>query len=154
MSDAGKKSRKIGYDKQPFELLDFAMNRVSEAAFLVDEHARFHYVNENACLILGYTREELLNLTVADIDPDFPAERWTGHWDELQLNVSMLFEGRHKTKEGRIFPVEINANYFEFEGHPYNLALVRDITERRRDSEILLGLNRKLRAINNCNQFF
>lgn len=152
MSDAGKKSRKIGYDKQPFELLDFAMNRVSEAAFLVDEHARFHYVNENACLILGYTREELLNLTVADIDPDFPAERWTGHWDELQSKGSMLFEGRHKTKEGRIFPVEINANYFEFEGHPYNLALVRDITERRRDSEILLSLNRKLRAINNCNQ--
>ena len=42
-----------------------------------------------------------------------------------------MFEGRHKTKNGVIFPVEISANFFEYSGRAYNLALVRDITDRK-----------------------
>jgi|GEM_PF-660141 len=120
-----------------FELMNFAMNKVHEAAFFIDENAHFQYVNENACKVLGYTRDELLHLTVADVDPDCPFERWIGHWNDLQTQESLMFEGRHKTKDGRIFPVEIHANYFNYEGRSYNLALVREITERKRVEDIL-----------------
>lgn len=117
--------------------MNFAMNKVQEAAYLVDENARFHYVNENAYRILGYTRDELLNLRVPDIDPDYPINRWTGHWKDLKKKGSLIFEARHKTKDGRIFPVEVNANYFECEGQAYNLALIRDITERKQNEQAL-----------------
>jgi len=123
--------------EQNIVLLNFALNNVHEAAFLIDEYAQLHYVNEYACRILGYTRTELLGLGVTDVDLDFPSERWTIHWNELKAKRSIMFEGRHRAKDGRIFPVEINANYFEFEGRAYNLALVRDITERRRAEEEL-----------------
>jgi PAS domain S-box-containing protein len=118
-------------------LLNFALDKVHEAAFLIGEDSRIRYVNEESCRVLGYSREELLNLGVTDIDPDFPIERWSGHWDKLKERGSITFEGRHRTKAGRIFPVEISASYFEFDLQGYNLALVRDITERKRVEDTL-----------------
>jgi diguanylate cyclase (GGDEF)-like protein/PAS domain S-box-containing protein len=118
-------------DKQ-LALLNYALDHVKEAALLVGEDARFYYANEEACRELGYSRDELLGLSIPEIAPDFPRERWPEHWRELKTHGSLIFEGRHKTKDGRIFPVEINANYFEFDGNGYNLGLIRNISERRR----------------------
>jgi PAS domain S-box-containing protein len=118
-------------------LLSFALDNMREAAYLVDEQARIRYVNEESCRALKYTREELLRLGVTDIDPAFPSDRWPGHWEELKMRGSLTFEGLHKAKGGKIFPVEINANYVEYEGREYSLALVRDITERKRVEDAL-----------------
>ncbi len=120
--------------EQKVTMLSFALDKVHEAAYLMDE-VRLCYVNEEACRRLGYTRGELLEMSVSDIDPDFPAERWSNHWRDLKMQQSLTFESRHRTRDGRIFPVEISANYFEFGGRAYNLALVRDITDRKRVEE-------------------
>jgi PAS domain S-box-containing protein len=140
-------------------LLNLALDNVHEAAFLTNEDARFLYVNEESCRLLGYTRDELLRLGVADIDPDFPMERWPDHWEELRTRVPMTFEGRHRAKDGHILPVEINDNYFEYEGQGYNLALVRDITERTRAEEehlahlrFLVSMDKVNRAIQGANE--
>jgi len=121
-------------------LLHFALDHVGEEAYLIDESNRFHYANAEACRVLGYTPTELLARGVADVDPDFPVERWPDHWRELKEHGSLTFEGRHQTKDGRIFPVEISANYFEYEGQGFNLALVRDITARKEEEEELRRL--------------
>jgi PAS domain S-box-containing protein len=121
--------------EQSIALMNFALDKVGEAAFLIDENARFRYVNEESCRILGYGRDELLALSVADIDPDFPLERWHDHWNDLKTHRSLIFESCHRTRDGRIFPSEINASYFEYNGQGYNLALVRDITIRKHDQQ-------------------
>ncbi|MEW6236313.1 MAG: PAS domain S-box protein [Candidatus Omnitrophota bacterium] len=113
-------------------LLNFALDHVCEAAFLVKEDARFIYVNENACQVLGYERDELLGLSVPDIDPDYPMERWRDHWKQLKTRHSITFETRHKTKDSRLIPVEMSVNYFEYDGQGYNLGLARDIADRKR----------------------
>ena len=118
-------------------LLTFALDNVREAAYLTDEKAHFHYVNEESSQVLGYTRDELLTMGVADIDPDFPLERWPGHWAEMKEAGSLTFETRHRAKDGRILPVEINVNYIEYDGQGYNLALARDITDRKLAEEEL-----------------
>jgi PAS domain S-box-containing protein len=115
-----------------------------EAAFLIDEQARFHYVNEESCRMLGYGRDELLTLGVADVDSNFPMARWPEHWAELKVRRTLTFEGRHKTKDGHTFPVEINANYLEYDEHGYNLAMVRDISGRKQAEEELHKLNEEL----------
>jgi PAS domain S-box-containing protein len=112
-------------------LLEFAMNRVHEAAFLIDSDSRFVYVNDEAIRVLGNSREELLRMCVADIDPDFPMVRWPSIWRELQNKGSLTFETRHRTKDGRIFPVEITACYFKYGGRGFSMALARDISERK-----------------------
>lgn len=113
-------------------LLDFALEHVREAAYIIDEDARLRYVNHEACRALEYGRDELLGLTVADIAPDFPPECWADRWQSLKIHGSRIIEGRHRAKDGHILSVEINSNYFEYRGHGYNLALVHDITERQR----------------------
>ena len=130
-------------------LLDFALNNVREAAFLIDESSRFCFVNEESCRILGYTREELLCRSVSDVDPYLPLELWSNHWAELKERRSLLFEGHHRAKDGLIFPVEISANFLEFENKTYNLALVRDITERKRAEKALRESEQTLKSLIN-----
>ena len=75
MTHKGSSQESHPQEQPEFGLLDFAMNKVHEAAFLIDEHGNFQYVNENACHVLGYSKEELLTLRVPDIDPDYPNDR-------------------------------------------------------------------------------
>ncbi len=141
--------------EQSIALMSFALNNVHEAAFLTDENSQFQLVNDESCRIMGYTRSELLGMGVPDVDPDFPMERWYDHWRDLKSQRSITLEGRHKAKDGRIFPVEINANYFEYDSKGYNMALVRDITERKKmemalenESKRLLEINKELISTN------
>ncbi len=133
--------------EQEVALLGFALDRVREAAYLVDEHGRFRYANEEPCRILAYTREELLAMDVWDIDADFSEDRWSDHWRDVKAQRSLSFESRHRRRDGRIFPVEISANYFEYGGRAYNLALVRDITERKRAEETLEKERKRMEVI-------
>jgi len=116
---------------QKLKLLNFALNNVTDEAFLIDKNACFRYVNDESCRALGYCEEELLKMNVTEIDPDFPIERWQQHWNWIKENGFMVFETRHKTKQGNDHPVEISANYFEYDGQGFNLALARNISERK-----------------------
>ncbi len=118
-------------------LMSFALDAVHEAAYMVDQSTRFHYVNQEACRVTGYSHNELLSLGIADIDTSFSANQWADMWQELKKCRTLTFEGSHKTKNNHIFPVEISANYFEFDGKGYNLGLARDITERRKVETLL-----------------
>lgn len=125
----------ISQDKATQErlaLLDFALSHTHEAVYLIDMQARFHYVNQQACRALGYSEAELLNMTIVDIDPLYSL---TGPIDKLKAieeNGSGTFETKHRTKNGQVFPVEVTVSFFTFNGKNYNLALTRDISERKR----------------------
>ncbi|WP_321369052.1 PAS domain S-box protein [uncultured Desulfuromusa sp.] len=110
-------------------LMGFAMDHISEAVYLVDKTGRLKYVNDESCRALGYAREELIGMSAPKIKPEFPEEQWSGHWQELEEKRSFKFRTLHRRKNGKTFPVEITANYFEYDNIGYNLALARDITE-------------------------
>jgi PAS domain S-box-containing protein len=123
--------------EQSLQFTQFAIDNSIDQAFWMTEDARLFYVNEAACRTLGYTREELLQMSVPDIDPDFSAEVVAEHWRELKAKGSMTFESRHRAKDGRIYPVEIRANYMVFDGREYNCAFATDISERKKTEEAL-----------------
>ena len=133
-------------------LMSFALNNVHEAAYLIDESGRFLYANEEASRMLGYSRGQLLALSVPEIDPDSSAERWPSQWAKVRDERSMRFDGHHRSLDGRIIPVEINATYLQYEDQAFVLALVRDIADRQKAEEALRRLNRELRAVSNCNE--
>ena len=85
----------------------FSLDHAAVATFWMGADARFVYVNEAASQALGYTRNELLGMAVHDIDPDFSHERWAAHWEEIRHGRVLTIESRHRTKAGRVFPVEI-----------------------------------------------
>jgi len=128
------------------ELTTHALNQVGEAAYLIDDRHRIVQVNDEACRALGYSRDEFKALTVRDFDPDMDAEAVLKIWDDVKRG-SRLFETRHKTKDGRIFPVEVNVSHFVFRGRSFNLCLVRDITTRKYIEADLIQREQKFRTL-------
>jgi PAS domain S-box-containing protein len=118
--------------EEELRLTQFSVENASDAIFWMDPQGCILYVNEAACRSLGRSREELLSLSVPDIDPAFPKKAWEAHWKEVKTRGSMTFETQHQTKQGRVFPVEISAKYIAFGGKEYSFASVRDISERQR----------------------
>ncbi|MGZ8430218.1 MAG: PAS domain-containing hybrid sensor histidine kinase/response regulator [Candidatus Deferrimicrobiaceae bacterium] len=116
-------------------LTQFSVDRGSDAAYWMGADGRLLYVNDKACEALGYSREELLSMKIQEINPDFPSERWPSHWEELRQRQTYSVESKHRTKDGRLIPVEVTANYIEFDGKEYNCASARDITYRKRAEE-------------------
>lgn len=112
-------------------LKDFTLGNIADAIYWVTPDARIWDVNEAAQKMLGYTYDQFLSISVCDIDPEFPAERWPAHWEALKRAGSLQFESFHRSRDGRDIPVEITANFFEYNDREYNCAIVRDITERR-----------------------
>ncbi len=112
------------------ELTDFSVDNISDAIQWITTDARLWNVNRAACDMLGYTREELLSLSLAEIDPYFDLDRWQIHLQAIKASGSIQHQRFHRAKDGRVFPVEITSNYFEYNDIGYYCAIVRDITER------------------------
>ncbi|MFC1547244.1 PAS domain S-box protein [Candidatus Neomarinimicrobiota bacterium] len=131
--------------EEALRLTQFSVDHSSDAAFWMGQDAQFVYVNEIACRSLGYSRDELLAMTVHDVDPNFPTEVWPGHWEDLRREGSLSMISQHRKKNGQLIPVEIIANFVEYGGKEYNCAFVRDITERLEAEEALRESERMLR---------
>ena len=116
-------------------LTQFAMDQAPDSILWVDDQGHLIYANRAACSSMGFTQDELLQMKVFDVDPDFPASGWEQHKIDLKRLGRMTFEGRHRTKEGRLFPVEVTTNYIEYKGRFLGIAFDRDITGRKKAEE-------------------
>ena len=116
--------------EKKLRLTEYSVEHAEAQIFWVGEDARITYATESTCRQLGYSREEMLKLTVHDIDPNAPRP-WNEHWERMKTQKTASFEGMQKTKEGLSFPVEVSVNYVEYEGHEYHFTFARDISERR-----------------------
>jgi PAS domain S-box-containing protein len=136
------------------KLLEFALDQAHEAAYLIeyDSQPYIRYVNQEACRALGYSREELLSMTVFDIDPYFDPVSAINLRLALDTHGFTTLESAHKTRDGRIFPVELQLTKFIREGKATSIALARDISERKAAEEKIQRLTELYAALSQCNQ--
>ena len=121
------------------------VNQAADAFFVHDQEGCFLNVNRTACESLGYTREELLAMNVADVDAEFVSHAHVKNfWSKLTLDHPVTLEGMHKRKNGTTFPVEVRLCLSQFDDRRVILALARDITERKAAGEELKRLNEEL----------
>ena len=103
---------------------------------------RFIEVNDVTCARLGYSREELFQMTPADIDAPECISKIPIILEKLLADKHSVFETVHLTKDGRRIPVEVSNHLFDFTGKPAILSIVRDITERKTSEQQLRQLSR------------
>lgn len=132
--------------EEMLELTQFAVDNFGDAIFWITPDARIVKVNEAACSMLGYSQAELLQFSIPDIDPNYNAELWPNHFAELRQKGSLFFETYQQGKDGQLIPVEVTANYINFDNKEFNCASVRDITKRKKAEEELQAVNKELEA--------
>jgi PAS domain S-box-containing protein len=115
----------------------FAMDHAVDAVYWIDQQANILYANEAASAMVGYPLDELRAMTVHDLNPDFQPDVWPGFWAESRRRKSMAFETVHRTKDGRVIPIEVHVNHLAHEGHEFHCAFVRNISARKRAAEAL-----------------
>ena len=123
------------------------VDRTTDGIEVIDpETGRFLDVNEKACLIHGYSRDEYLARAVADVDPLVAARSWREVAGAVGPNETSTFESRRQRKDGSTFPVEIRANRVRLD-REYLVAVVRDFTKRKRAEESLERAHALLRTL-------
>ncbi|MGI9278061.1 MAG: transporter substrate-binding domain-containing protein [Endozoicomonas sp.] len=115
----------------------FTLDRAADHIHWFRHDGSHKYVNESACRSLGYTTDQVMELSIMDINPAVTETSWERLWDQLTMRKAMTYETLRKTHDGRVFPVEVTANYMEYEGEGYLFATGRDITDRKHAEETL-----------------
>lgn len=99
--------------------------------------------NETTCRWLGYSRDELLGLTIFDINPQATLGVWREHWRQLREHKSLAYHSEHRRKDGSTFPVELTTSHLKFGDQEFALSVVQDVSERRRtQNELEAALHR------------
>lgn len=102
-----------------------------DAFFVVNAVGQIVDVNQNACDSLGYSRENLLRLSVTDIQITHSQADFEALWQQLRPGVPQTLEGWHQRQDGSGFPVEVRLGLLVLGDERYGLALARDISDRR-----------------------
>lgn len=129
------------------QLSQFSLDRSADALYFMTSDGKFFYVNEAACHAVGYSRDQLQTMSIFHLDESLQRETWRDYWLDLQQRKTFTIESLHRHKNGQTFPVEVTANYLEFNGSEYNCAVVRDIRDRKRVEQELRNGEAALRTL-------
>ncbi len=124
-----------------------------DTLLLFNKEGRFIDVNQHACDSLRYTREELLRLSIQDIDIDTASGGAAKFMKEMVPGRPLTITETYKRKDGTTFPVEVRTGVIKSNGYQLVLALARDITERKKAEETLdweLSINKALAELSNA----
>ena len=130
--------------EEALQMFQYTVDRASDAVQWLNRDAGFEYVNDQACRSLGYSREELMRLHLWDIDPIYPKERWYKNWENYQINRqggSEYIETVHRRKDGGFFPVEVSSKHLWFGDQELHVAVIHDISNRKRAENLIRTLN-------------
>ncbi|MBY0426082.1 MAG: PAS domain S-box protein, partial [Cytophagales bacterium] len=131
ITDRKKAQHSIRESEEKYQLL---VEHAEDAIFLLDDNTRFTHVNSGLCKLVGYSKEELMQMQLADIYPSHELEKRPLSVEYLKVNNKLRIERKWKRKDGSEIDVEINTRVMEGQGY---LNIARDITERKKAEEKL-----------------
>ncbi len=140
MVDITSRQRGEAALRETQERLRRIIDQAADPLLVHDQDGRFVEVNRRACEVLGYTRDELLSLRVADIEVDRRPGTPDGDGDVVTHSAT------YRRRDGTTFPVEVRAGRVQWDGRPMMVAIARDMSERNR-LEQQLRMSQKMEAV-------
>jgi PAS domain S-box-containing protein len=136
-------AERVAGAQKELEKMNFSVEHSSDSIFWVSRDGRILYANAAACADRGYTREEMLAMNIFDLNPDFQQPGvFKSFFEDLKRRGGIRNQTRHRTKDGRIFPVEVSSNYVYIGGEEFNFATVHDLSERQQHERQVLRAQR------------
>lgn len=129
------------------QLTQFIYDKVSVAILHGREDGKILNSNEQACKFYGYTKNELCNLTIFDIESSQSEKEIMKKWDETHEGNVLTFETEHKHKDGTILPVEVTANSLVHEGTKYSITFIKDISAKKQEEMQKAKVNEHLQHV-------
>jgi len=116
--------------------------QASDGIFVISSQNRYIDANARGLQMLGYTREELMQMSVADVLELEERHRLDSEPPRMMAGEPHLAEWMHLRKDGSTFPGEVSARKLDDETY---IAIVRDLTERRRTEAALRASEERFR---------
>ena len=145
-----QQEQQLRESEQRFKTL---IDNAADAIYLADLSGRILDVNSESVRQTGFDREELLAMTVAEVDASLSQEEWIAFTGTIPNLKTTTLETRHRRKDGSVFPVEVRVVFLRWMDQPMVLGTARDVTERRIAEEerkrlqVQLNHSQKMEAI-------
>ena len=107
-------------------------NFIADMLFVIDMEGNIVFANSRAINTLGYSRDELCLLSIDGIDTKVRMREYRAFWLELEPGQSRTIESMHRSKSGKLIPVEIHSTLMEDAGERFVVSIARDISEIRK----------------------
>lgn len=120
---------------------------MNDGVVLIDEQRRIIEANDRILTMYGYTREELSTLDPIMFRVPGEQEKFDEQFPEAFTGRGHLIETLHQRKDGTTFYVEVSARLFKRDGKHYFQSIIRDISERKRNEEMLQRQSARLRSL-------
>lgn len=148
--------KQLYQDERRYHALADRIENLTRSAYdtilLLDGHLRVIEANEKALEMYGYSRDELLALTLEDLLSSDEILAIENRAREIRQNKGASFESVHRRKDGTCFPVECSVSYLDMGDESFSQAIVRDISERKAAEARIDRLNRMYATLSQANQ--
>ena len=141
---------KIAENEEKFRMI---FDNANDSVYMIEVTpagmpGRFLDVNAVICSSLGYSREELLQKNILDINTPETKNKAVANMTELFLHGFLTFESGHLRKDGSVVPVEVSTHLYQMKGKNVIIAVARDISQRKKEEKALRLANQKLQLMN------
>jgi two-component system, sensor histidine kinase PdtaS len=131
-------------DKERLMPYEFALNNSVDGIYWFTIDAKIVYLNDAACNMLGYKKEELLGKYLEVMDTNFNRKTAKDVMYKIRNTKNWILETTQRRKNGEIFPVEVSGHGFSYAGQEYICAFGRDLTQRQEINKKITNINLEL----------
>ncbi|MEO0553141.1 MAG: sigma 54-interacting transcriptional regulator [Bacteroidota bacterium] len=133
-------------DKLVIQTKNWLVDNLPYEVMWMTKKGNIEYANKAFCKGLGYSQKELLSLTIYDINPRLQRDEWRDHWEEVSTQGSSNFKTYHQKKSGKLYEVEVFAQFFSNNGKKLICAIFFEITESSFYRNVLTAAEKMVHA--------
>lgn len=113
------------------KITQFSVDHATIPIAWVGHNGRFLYVNDAYCRLFNYSRDEMLTMSVSDLDPNISLKKWPENFRKIKDKKISVFETSRLSKDGVAIPVQIQANYLAYGDNKFVISYCLDIREQK-----------------------